>query len=139
MSLLEHFQQIFGECIKARRRDLRLTQIELSERLHISRTMLANIETGAQRTSVFLLARLAQTLKVSINDLVPDIKEVEARLKQSQKVSLRTTNKPALLTQELEALNISVNPGSTLKEALKEVHLQKNESKTAQKGGDNNG
>ncbi len=124
MSLQVHFQEIFGERIKARRRELHLTQIELSERLHISRTMLANIETGTQRTSVFLLARLAQTLEVSTEDLVPDMTDAEARLEQSRKVALSTETRPALLSQELEALNISVDFGSTLEEALKEVRNQ---------------
>lgn len=139
MSLLDQFQQIFGERIKARRRELRLTQMELSEHLHISRTMLANIETGAQRTSVFLLARLAQTLEVSTEDLVPDIAEAEARFKQSRKVSLVTENKPVLLSRELEALNISVGSGATLEEALKEVRLQNNETKAIREDGGDDG
>ncbi len=83
--------------------------------------MLANIETGTQRTSVFLLARLAQILKISTEGLVPNIAEAEARLKQSRKVSLATETQPELLVRELGALNISVKTGSTLEEALKEV------------------
>ena len=124
MSLQVHFQGIFGERIKTHRRELHLTQLELSGRLHISRTMLANIETGTQRTSVFLLARLAQTLKISTEGLVPGMTEVEARLKQSRKVSLSTETRPTLLSNELEALNISVDSGSTLEGILKEVQNQ---------------
>jgi transcriptional regulator with XRE-family HTH domain len=139
MTLLEQFQQIFGERIKARRRELRLTQLELSGRLQISRAMLANIETGAQRTSVFLLARLAQILEVSTEDLVPDIVEAEARFKQSRKISLATEIKPVLLSRELEALNISVGSGATLEEALKEVRLQNYETKTIRKDGGDDG
>lgn len=123
---MEQFQRIFGGRVKARRRELRLTQLELSERLHISRTMLANIETGVQRTSVFLLARMAQTLQVSPEVLVPGIAEAEARLKQSRKVSLATENKPVLLSRELEELNISVDAGATLAGALEEVRRQDN-------------
>ena len=139
MTLLEQFQQIFGERIKARRRELRLTQLELSGRLQISRAMLANIETGAQRTSVFLLARLAQILEVSTEDLVPDIVEAEARFKQSRKISLATENKPVLLSRELEALNISVGSRATLEEALKEVRLQNNETKAIREDGGDDG
>ena len=124
MSSLEQFQRIFGERIKAHRRRLRLTQLQLSERLHISRTMLANIETGVQRTSVFLLARFAQELEVSIEDLVPSIAEAESRFQESRKVSLATESKPAMLSRELEELDISVDTGSTLEKALKEVHHQ---------------
>lgn len=118
---------------------LRLTQMELSKHLHISRTMLANIETGAQRTSVFLLARLAQILGISVDELVPSIDEANDRLKQSQRVSLEAENKPVLLSRELEALNISVDSGATLEEALREVRLQNNESKAIRKDGGDDG
>lgn len=128
-NLSEQFRRLFGERVKARRRELRLTQLELSGRLHISRTMLANIETGAQRTSVFLLARLVQTLDVSTGDLVPDIDEAEDRLRQSRKVSLNVEGKPALLSRKLEELNISVDSGGTLEKALKEVRNPKQQTR----------
>ncbi len=131
MALQEQFQRIFGERIKARRRELRLTQLELSERLHISRTMLANIESGLQRTSVFLLARLAQELDTTVADLVPGIAEAETRLKQSRQVSLATENKPALLSRELAALNISTDSGGTLETALKEIRHPGSEPATS--------
>ena len=124
MTLLEQFQQIFGDRVKARRRELRITQMELANRLEISRTMLANIEAGAQRTSVFLLARLVQVLGVSAEYLVPGIEEAEALLKQRSKVFLAAQDRPVLLSKELEALNISVSSGSTLGEVLNEVRLQ---------------
>lgn len=134
MSLGEQFQQIFGERIKARRRELRLTQSQLSERLHISRVHLANIEAGSRRTSMFLLARIAEVLEVPLEQLMPKIAEAEERLAQSRKVSLRTEKKPKLLSGELEALNISVASGSTLEKALKEVQRQDDESDARQEG-----
>ena len=137
MGLLEQFQQIFGERIKKRRRELRLTQLELSDRLHISRTMLANIETGTQRTSVFLLARMSQILDVSTEDLVPSLAEAEARSNQTRKVFLATQNNPTLLSRELEALNISIDPSSTLEEALKEIRSQHSRNNTTKAGGNN--
>ena len=129
MSLSEEFLHLFGRQIKEKRRDLRLTQMELSERLGISRTKLANIETGAQRTSVFLLAHLAQVLESSTDDLVPKIAEAKAQLKQSQKVSLPTETTPVLLSRELKTLNISVDSGSTLEGALAQIHRQNAEPK----------
>ena len=130
--MLAQFQQIFGQRIKAQRRERDLTQKELSEQLHVSRTMLANIEAGSQRTSVFLLARIAETLKVPVEQLVPKITEAEERLAQKRKVSLQTDKKPKLLSDELEALNISVDSGSTLEKALKEVQRQNDESDSRQ-------
>lgn len=134
MSLGEQFQQIFGERVKTRRRELRLTQSELSERLHISRVHLANIEAGSRRTYIFLLARIAEALEAPLEQLMPKITEAEERLAQSRKVSLQTEKKPKLLSGELEALNISVASGSTLEKALKEVQRQDDESDARQEG-----
>lgn len=131
MSSLEQFQRIFGERIKTHRRRLRLTQLELSERLHISRTHLANIETGIQRTHIFLLSRFAQELEVSTEDLVPSIAEAENRFQESRKVSLATESKPALLSRKLEKFNTSVDTGSTLEETLsgRRINKHRGESK----------
>lgn len=117
-----------------RRRELRLTQSELSKRLHISRVHLANIEAGSRRTYLFLLARIAEALEVPLEQLMPKMAEAEERLAQSRKVSLQTEKKPKLLSGELEALNISVDSGSTLEKALKEVQRQNNESNSRQGG-----
>lgn len=134
MTLAEQFQQIFGERVKTRRRELRLTQSELSKRLHISRVHLANIEAGSRRTYIFLLARIAETLDAPLDQLMPGIAEAEESLARSRKVSLRTEKKPKLLSGELEALNISVASGSTLEKALKEVQRQDDESDARQEG-----
>ena len=134
MSLGAQFQQIFGERVKTRRRELRLTQSELSKRLHISRVHLANIEAGSRRTYMFLLARIAETLETPLEQLMPKIAAAEERLAQSRKVSLQTEKKPKLLSGELEALNISVASGSTLEKALKEVQRQDDEFDTRQGG-----
>lgn len=83
---------------------------------------------------MFLLARIAETLEVPIEQLMPKIAEAEERLAQSRKVSLRTEKKPKLLSGELEALNISVASGSTLEKALKEVQRQDDESDARQEG-----
>ncbi len=128
MNLSEQFQHLLGERIKAKRRDLHFTQMELSERLSISRAMLANIETGGQRTSAFLLARLAQTLECPVEDLVPRMAEAEERLRQSQQVSLTAATRPERLTRALEAYGISVDSASTLDNALAEVQRRGDES-----------
>jgi len=134
MSLAEQFQQIFGERVKTRRRELRLTQSQLSERLHISRVHLANIEAGSRRTYIVLLARIAEALDAPLEQLVPKITEAEEHLTQSRKVSLQTEKKPKLLSGELKALNISVDSGSTLEKALKEVQRQDDESQDKTRG-----
>ena len=128
MSLTVQFQQDFGERVKKRRRELHLTQFELAKRLQITRTALANIESGTQRTSVFLLAKLAHTLNTSTEFFVPNLDEVQVRFEQSRKVSLKVTEVPTLLNSALEEFDISMDTGSTLQNALDQVRTQKHES-----------
>ncbi len=128
MSLTVQFQQDFGERVKKRRRELHLTQFELAKRLQIKRTALANIESGTQRTSVFLLAQLVCALETSTESIVPNMVEVQARLEQSRKVSLKVTEVPTLLNLALEELDISMETGSTLQNVLDQVRTQKHES-----------
>ena len=112
--------------MKAHRREKRLTQLALAELLYVSRAKLANIEAGSQRTSVFLLARLAQVLKVPAADLVPEISEVEKLLAQDKAVTLHSRTPPALLAKELEELNLSVVTDSTPKGILKRAKPKDN-------------
>lgn len=122
-SLSGQFWLIFGERVKDRRRELNLTQVELSADISISRTALANIETGKQRTSVLLLAKLAKALKTSPESLIPNLADAEERLQRALQVSIRAKGRPKLV-QELENLNISVEPESNLENMLKEVQNQ---------------
>lgn len=138
MSLTVQFQQVFGERVKKRRREMHLTQLELAKRLQITRTALANIESGTQRTSVFLLAQLVHALDASTEYFVPDMVEVQARLEQSRKVSLKVTETPTLLNLALEELNISMETGSTLQNALDQVRTQKHELNSRRKLNDDN-
>ncbi len=128
MSLTVQFQQVFGERVKKRRRELHLTQFDLAQRLQITRTALANIESGTQRTSVFLLAQLVHALDTSTEYFVPEMDEVQVRLEQSRTVSLKVTEVPTLLNNALEEFDISMDTGSTLQNALDQVRTQKLES-----------
>lgn len=123
--LTRKFQEAFGERVKARRREQRLTQLALARRLYVSRAKLANIEAGSQRTSVFLLARLAQILEVPAAELIPEISEVEKLLAQDKAVTLRSRTPPAMLAKELEELNLSVVTDSTPKRVLKRAKAKK--------------
>lgn len=49
--------------IKARRKQLRLTQEQLAEKAQISRTHLADIESGKAVPSVVVAQKIAQVLK----------------------------------------------------------------------------
>lgn len=66
-----------GTAIKERRKQLGLTQEQLSNQLELSRASLANIETGRQRLLVHQLYRLAGCLAVRVIALLPESDEVE--------------------------------------------------------------
>ena len=56
------------------REDKRITQVELSERSGVSRSIINGLETGrTKETTTKTLFRIAQTLDVTINDLFSGI------------------------------------------------------------------
>jgi len=136
-SLPGQFWRILGERIKERRRELKRTQLEVSAAVEISRAALANIETGKQRTSVFLLARLAKVMKISPGNLIPDLSEAEERLQRVRRTSVFASD-AKLLTRELENLNIAVEPHKGgLQNALREVRRHDQNARPRATGGQN--
>lgn len=62
-----------GRAVAERRKELKLNQAEVAERIGLSRASLASLETGRQRIMVHQLFALANALKLdSILDLVPE-------------------------------------------------------------------
>lgn len=56
------------------REDKRITQVELSEKSGVSRSIINGLETGrTKETTTKTLFRIAQTLDVTINDLFSGI------------------------------------------------------------------
>ena len=133
LTITHQFQRALGEHIKERRRELKQTQLDLSRNVGISRTALANIEAGNQRTSVFLLARLAETLDVSPGELIPSLSEAQARLRRARRASVPAAGKTELLARELRKFNIAVEPQGGLQEALQEVRRRKRPRKPKEK------
>ena len=71
MSDLEIYRLI-GSRIAAKRKDLRLKQVEVAEQIGLTRASLANIEKGRQRIMLHQVYKIAEALKTdSILDLVP--------------------------------------------------------------------
>lgn len=62
-----------------------LSPVQLANLLDMARTSVVNIEAGRQRVPIHVLWRLADSLEVSVVDLVPDVTPIEpasARLKK---------------------------------------------------------
>ena len=61
-----------GSRVRRARVDAGMTQVQLADVLGISRSSVANLESGRQRISVWRLASLAQALGCSRHDLLPE-------------------------------------------------------------------
>lgn len=125
MSVSLNFQRLFGQRVKNRRRELRLTQSELADKVGMSRSALANVEIGKQRSSILHLAELARALKASPGDLLPTLGEAETQ--SVRKISVSANGKTDLLDKELrkydKILDINLDPDSALKEIRQSPRL----------------
>jgi transcriptional regulator with XRE-family HTH domain len=63
-------QICFGDLLRSRREDLRMTQEELASKVGLSRSQIANLEVGRRDTSVKMLAVFAQALECRAKDLI---------------------------------------------------------------------
>jgi transcriptional regulator with XRE-family HTH domain len=71
MSDLEIYR-VIGSRIAARRKDLRLKQVEVAAQIGLTRASLANIEKGRQKIMMHQIYKIADALRVeSILDLAP--------------------------------------------------------------------
>ena len=65
----ESISLLFGQNVKKYRKQMGLTQEQLSDKLGISQKHLSIIETGTQFASASLIGRISRELKVSPGDL----------------------------------------------------------------------
>lgn len=65
------FYQKIGERIRDVRKLKEMNQDELANKLGISRVSLVNIESGKQRVPLHVFLDICESLKVTLNDLVP--------------------------------------------------------------------
>ncbi len=63
------FQQL-GARIAALRKDQGMTQVQLAEILRLTQQMIASYEVGRRRVPVSLLPQIAETLAVSLEELI---------------------------------------------------------------------
>lgn len=60
-----------GENVRHYRKQAKLSQLELSRQVDLTRASIANLETGRQRILLHTAFDLARALNVSVDDLVP--------------------------------------------------------------------
>lgn len=64
-------QEKLGRKIQKLRKEIRLTQEELAEKLNISRTHIGHIEQGRKSPSLKLVEKIARVLGVKVKDIFP--------------------------------------------------------------------
>lgn len=66
-----HVYQIVGQNIRQFRKQKKINQLSLASQVNLSRTSLVNIEYGRQQPSLFTIWDIAQSLGVTLHDLIP--------------------------------------------------------------------
>lgn len=81
----------FGRLVRAYRRQLGLTQDDLAERVGLSRTSITNVEQGRQKVLLHQVFLLAESLGVSPDALLPNMRVVQALPHIEQKLPKNLT------------------------------------------------
>lgn len=68
------FNQELGDLVRMRRRQQGMTQEQLAEAVGLARGSIANLERGTQAPTAFRMAALAQALRCTPCDLMPEPK-----------------------------------------------------------------
>ena len=68
------YEKLVG-ILKRRRRELKLTQVEIAQHFHVHRSWVSKIETRERRMDVLELIRLAKLYDLRVEDLVKNLKE----------------------------------------------------------------
>lgn len=73
----------FGENLKRIRKEMKLTQQEMADKMDISRTYLSDLENRNKSTSIITVLYIAKRLNISVNKLIND--DIELDKKQYNK------------------------------------------------------
>jgi transcriptional regulator with XRE-family HTH domain len=69
------FLRAIGDRIRLRREQQNLTQAQLGERCELHRTFIGSVERGERNVAVLNLKKIADALRVSLQDLFADSEE----------------------------------------------------------------
>ncbi|WP_185291330.1 helix-turn-helix domain-containing protein [Staphylococcus warneri] len=67
----------FGDNLKRIRKEMKLTQQGMADRMDISRSYLSDLENAKRSTSINTVLYIAKTLDISVNELVNDKLELD--------------------------------------------------------------
>jgi transcriptional regulator with XRE-family HTH domain len=81
----------FGRLVRGHRQRLKLTQDQLAERVGLSRTSITNIEQGRQKVLLHQIFRIAESLEVSPETLLPRQRVLEVAPRIERKLGEHLT------------------------------------------------
>ncbi|MDM7465610.1 helix-turn-helix domain-containing protein [Staphylococcus warneri] len=77
----------FGDNLKRIRKDMRLTQQDMADRMNISRTYLCDLENRNKSISITTLIDIAKRLNISVNELINDNIDMNKEVYNKKKIS----------------------------------------------------
>lgn len=90
-ALVDELYKQFGRRLRDFRREAKLTQDQVAERVRLKRTSITNIERGRQHIALHQLFLLASAVGVSPAELLPDSKAALQELLPNQMETLRAS------------------------------------------------
>ncbi|MBX9685878.1 MAG: helix-turn-helix domain-containing protein, partial [Candidatus Obscuribacterales bacterium] len=94
-----------GKRLQKRRAQLGITQVELSQRIKMSRTSIANIEAGNQNAPIHIIYDLCIALDISPIDIFPTIEDVTSSIEVGEQIAAEMTqekqSKAAMIVRNL--------------------------------------
>lgn len=113
--------QILGNKIKDRRKELRLSQDELSKKLtNLGRTSISNIEKGRQQPPLHVIYLICNALDIDIQSILPAFSDIEAQ------VNSKESNQSSEIENYINTFDADK---STLEEIKELIKNQKNDTK----------
>lgn len=77
-------KEIIGKRIAKVRKDAKLTQAELSERIGMSEKYLSRIECGKQLPSIVIVAKISRALGISASELLGETNNYNSKVIQNE-------------------------------------------------------
>lgn len=74
----QNLYKYIGSRIKKIRKNKKVDQVYLSNKINLSRSSISNIETGKHQPSILIIYKIAHALDVKITDLLPSVESYKS-------------------------------------------------------------
>ena len=109
------FYQKLGEAIKTSRKNANCKQETLANHMGLTRISLVHIEQGKQKVQLHVLLEIAECLKVSLSDLMPNLDSVKSPLNAKLEKNIK---------RQLEQFDLKDEAGQTIRDFVTLAHTK---------------